>query len=364
MQIKHDGQSYAPKGKTQFVCEPGEFPVGVIGLDHGHIYGMCNGLVESGADIAFVWDSDAEKIASFQKKFPQVKIAKSMEDIIGDSSIKLIASASVPDRRCEIGTLAMQNGKDYFADKPPLVSKIQLEQARKTVSETGKKFGVYYSERLHVEAAVYAGDLIEQGAIGKVIQVTALAPHRLNAPSRPPWFWDKKHYGGIITDIGSHQIEQILYFTGAKTAKITSARVANYANKDKSEFEDFGDVTMVCDNGAAGYFRVDWFTPTGLGAWGDGRAFIIGTEGYIEIRKYINPANDKEGDHIILVDKQGEQHIKAAGTCGFPFFGRFIRDCIDRTESAMKQEHVFKAIELAIEAQELANSSETGGFTQ
>ena len=362
MQVKHDGQTYAPKGKAEPVCAPGEFSVGVIGLDHGHIYGMCNGLAESGADVALVWEPNAEKLAAFQEKFPQVKPAKSKEQILEDSGIKLIASAAIPDLRSGLGIEAMKHGKDYFVDKPPLITKTQLENARKTAAETKRKFGVYYSERLHVEAAVYAGNLIDQGALGKVINVTLLAPHRLNAPSRPDWFWDKKRYGGILTDIGCHQIEQILAFSGAKTAKVTNAHTANFINKDHPDFEDFGDAKLICDNGATGYLRVDWFTPAGLGAWGDGRAFIIGTDGYMEIRKYINPALDKEGDHIILVDKQGEQHIRAANTCGFPFFGRFIRDCLDRTENAMSQEHTFKAIELAIEAQELAFKSKLGGF--
>ncbi|MCL1992880.1 MAG: Gfo/Idh/MocA family oxidoreductase [Spirochaetes bacterium] len=363
MQAKQDGQTYAPKGKAHSVCEPGEFPVGVIGMDHGHIYGMCGGLSEAGADIALIWDSDAAKAAALHAKFPNAKIAKSKEQVLEDPSIKLIATASIPDQRGEVGIAAMRRGKDCFVDKPPLVNHEQLARVREAVAETGRKFGVYYSERLHVEAAVHAGELIAQGAIGKVIQVTVLAPHRLNAPSRPAWFWDKKRYGGIITDIGSHQIEQILYFTGAKNAKVTQARVANYANQGHPGFEDFGDATLLCDNGACGYFRVDWFTPAGLGAWGDGRAVIIGTEGYMEIRKYINPAADGDGDHIILVDGQGERHIKAAGTCGFPFFGQFIRDCLDGTDNAMGQEHALCAIELAIEAQALAHKSAPGGFS-
>jgi predicted dehydrogenase len=354
MQIKNDGQNYAPKGKPAPVCAAGEFSAGVIGLDHGHIYGMCNGLAEAGADIALVWDSDPAKVAAFQKAFPSAKSAASKEAILDDPAIRLVASAAIPLDRAGIGIEAMKRGKDYFADKPPLITREQLALARKTAAETGRKYGVYYSERLHVEAAVYADELIAAGAIGRVVQVLVLAPHRLNAQSRPPWFWDRTQYGGIIVDIGSHQIEQILAYSCAKTAKITNARVVNFNNPGYGAFEDFGEATLVCDNGAAGYFRVDWFTPDGLGAWGDGRAFITGTEGSIEIRKYINPACDKEGDHLILVNQKEERHIRAAGTCGFPFFGRFIRDCLDRTETAMTQEHAFTAIELAIEAQEIA----------
>src|SRR5205807_633405 len=100
-----------------------------------------------------------------------------------------------------------------------------------------KKFAVYYSERLHVEAAIYAGDLIADGAIGRVLQVAGFGPHRLNPASRPPWFWDKSKFGGILCDIGSHQIEQFLHWTGAKSARVLHSKVANYRG-EHPEFED------------------------------------------------------------------------------------------------------------------------------
>ncbi|MDR2143601.1 MAG: gfo/Idh/MocA family oxidoreductase, partial [Treponema sp.] len=276
--------------------------------------------------------------------------------------VKLIASAAVPADRCGIGIEAMNHGKDYFSDKPPLVSREQLAEARSCAARSGRNFGVYYSERLHVEAAVYAEQLLAQGAIGRVVQVTGIGPHRLNAPARPSWFWDRSRYGGILVDIGCHQIEQILSYAGAKTAKIISAGVANYHHANYPDFEDFGWASLVCDNGVSGYFRVDWFSPDGLGAWGDGRTFIVGTDGYIEIRKYIDVASDREGDHLILVNREGEQHIRAAGTCGFPFFGKFIRDCLNRTEEAAAQDYVFEVMELAIEAREKARAAGIGKF--
>lgn len=367
MQKKSDGQNYAPRsqGKTVPVAAPGEFRVGVMALDHGHIYGMCNGLAEAGAEIALVWDPDPEKTLAFQKAFPQVRIARSRDEILENGDIRLIACAAVPGDRCDLGVAALRSGHDFFVDKPPLITREQLKQAREAVWETGRKYGVYYSERLHVEAAVRAGELLQEGAIGRVVQVMGWGPHRVGPVSgRPDWFFDKSRYGGILVDIGCHQIEQILTFAGAEGARIAHSRVANFAHEEHPRFEDFGDVNLICDNGAAGYFRVDWFTPSGLGAWGDGRTLILGTEGYIEIRKYIDVASDAEGDHIYLADRKGEHHIRAAGTCGFPFFGRFIRDCLDRTETAMTQEHAFAAVELAIEAQERAWSSGTDGYRE
>ena len=348
---KADGMRYAPQGKAKAVCHPGEFRFAAIGLDHGHIYGMCNGLTEAGGELVSVYDPDPAKVTDFCKTYPGVKPAASEREILDDGTLKLIASAPVPSERGPLGLRAMDHGKDYFTDKPPFTTLEQLAAARQKTAVTGLKYAVYYAERLHVEAAVYAGQLIQEGAIGRVLQVIGLGPHRLNAPTRPAWFWRKKCYGGILVDLGSHQIEQFLYYAGAKDAKVLHSKVANYQNHEHPDFEDFGDATLVADNDATFYFRVDWFTPRGLGAWGDGRTIIIGTDGYLELRKYLDVGRDAAGDHVYLVDHQGERHLAVHGQIGFPFFGQLILDCLNHTELAMPQKHTFLAAELALQAQ-------------
>jgi predicted dehydrogenase len=351
---KADGMRYAPKGKPNPVCQKGEFRFAAVGLDHGHIFGMCNGLLEAGGELAWVYDPDSAKVEDFRQTFPEVKVARTEAEVLSDPAVHLVASAAIPAERCALGLRAMDHGKDYFADKPPLTTLEQLAAARKKTEETGRKYAAYYSERLHVEAAVYAGQLIEQGAIGRVVQVIGLGPHRINLPSRPDWFFKRAQYGGILCDLGSHQIEQFLYYTGATDATVLHSKVANYHHQDYPELEDFGDATLVGDNGATHYFRVDWFTPDGLGVWGDGRTFILGTDGYIELRKYIDVGRAAEGDHVLLVDHGEERHIPVAGQVGYPYFGQLILDCLNRTEIAMSQAHTFKTVELAIKAQQAA----------
>jgi predicted dehydrogenase len=346
-----DGMNYAPQGKPNPVVKKGEFRFAAVGLDHGHIYGMSNGLIEAGAEAAWVYDPDPHKIEAYLNLFPDVKVADSEEQILSDESIQLVAGANIPSERCALGLRVMDAGKDYFADKPPLTTLSQLEQAKEKVRETGQKYAVYYSERIHVEAAVYAGDLIKDGAIGKVVQVVNLAPHRMNPDSRPEWFFDNSKYGGILCDIGSHQIEQFLTYAGAKDAQVLHSKVGNYTMPDYPDFEDFGDATLLADNGATMYFRVDWFNPAALPVWGDGRTFILGTKGYIELRKYIDVGRDPQSDHVYLVNDEVEQHIPVYGEVGFPFFGQLILDCLNRTEIAMTQAHTFKTIELGIKAQ-------------
>lgn len=349
---QREGMNYAPKGKPSPVVKDGEFVIAAVALDHGHIYGMCNGLVEAGATLKWVYDPDPEKVKKFCEAFPQAKPAETEETVLNDSQVQLVASAAVTSERCALGLRVMESGKDYFTDKAPLTTLEQLYAAKEMVKKTGKKYMVYYSERIHVESAVYAGQLIEQGAIGKVIQVMGTGPHRLSAGARPAWFFEKEKYGGILCDIGSHQIEQFLFYAGVKDATVVRSQVGNYAHPEYPELEDFGDAMLVGDNGATQYFRVDWFTPDGLRTWGDGRTFILGTDGYIELRKYINIGEEKESsNHVFLVNGEGEFHYEVTGKVGYPYFGQLILDCINRTENAMTQEHAFKAAELSVKAE-------------
>ncbi|XEC95834.1 Gfo/Idh/MocA family protein [Paenibacillus tarimensis] len=352
------GMFYAPKGKPNPVCSPGEFRIAAIGLDHGHIYGMSQGLIEAGGKLEWVFDPDPAKVEAFRSKFPDVKVARSEQEILQDPGIRLVAGAAIPSERCALGLRVMSHGKDYFTDKAPLTTLEQLDMAKRKVAETGQKYAVYYSERLHVESAVYAGQLIEHGAIGRVVQVLGLGPHRINADSRPEWFFDRERFGGILCDIGSHQIEQFLYYTGARNAEVVHSKKANYKYKHYPAFEDFGDATLIGDNGATGYFRVDWFTPDGLSTWGDGRTTILGTDGYIELRKYVDIGRDPKGDNVYLVNAEGEHYMNVSGQVGYPYFGQLILDCIQRTENAMTQEHAFKAAELSVVAQRNASHIE------
>lgn len=358
---KSDGMNYAPTGKPAPVCKPGDFPIAAVALDHGHIYGQCNGLVEAGADLRLVYDPDPEKVAAFQKKFPQVRAAASLEDVLDDPEIQLVAAAAVPSDRGPLGCRVMESGKDYFTDKTPFTTLDQLADARATVDRTGRKYMVYYSERLHVEAAVFAGQLVRDGAIGRVLQTIGTGPHRLSASTRPAWFFEKEKYGGILCDIGSHQSEQFLFYTGASDANVNFAAVANYDNPDYPELEDFGEASLTGNNGTSGYYRVDWFTPDGLRSWGDGRLTILGTKGYIELRKYLDITRPElAGDHVFLVNGEGEQHIACSGRVGYPFFGELILDCLNRTEKAMTQRHAFKAAELCLQAQAAAKKISHG----
>ena len=328
--------------------------IGVIGIDHGHIYGMINGMLDAGATLV-AWTTGEETPEAvrktFQETYPDLP-ARPMQAILDDESIVLILSSGINSERAGVAVAAMSHGKDVLVDKPGCTSLEQLADIQRTVGETGRRWVVSFSERVSVESATLADQLIAQGRIGKVVQTVGLGPHRMNAHLRPAWFWDRARCGGILADICAHQFDQFLHFTGSTEASVVSAHVANVANPDRPAFQDFGEVLLE-GNGGRGYARVDWLTPAGLPVWGDGRITILGTEGYIELRKYIDIAGHDGQDHVFVADRTGVQRFEAKGA-GKPFFARLAADVERRTETAMAQSHAFLATRLALQAQLVA----------
>ena len=324
----------------------------VIGINHGHIYSQVDAVIRGGGELVSFFAKEADLSAAFAKRFPQAKQVKSDNEILDDKSIQLVLTSGIPAERAPLGVRVMKAGKDFMTDKPGITTLDQLAEVRRVQKETKRIYSIMYSERLENRATVKAGELVKSGAIGNVIQTIGLGPHRMTPKSRPDWFFDKKQFGGIICDIGSHQFDQFLFFTGSKKADIVASQVGNVHFQQYPKFEDFGDV-MLRGDGGMGYIRVDWFTPDGLKSWGDGRLTILGTEGFIEIRKNIDPGGREGGNHLFITDSKETRYIDCSKE-PLPYGEQLVNDVLNRTETAMSQEHCFLATELALKAQKQA----------
>jgi predicted dehydrogenase len=320
-----------------------------IGLNHAHIFGQVGALVAAGAEFVSFHSPEPELVEGFSRVFPQAKQVSDEREILEDDSIAIVTSASIPADRAPLGVRVMQHDKDFLVDKPGLTTLDQLDAVRRVQQVTGRIYSVFFSERHENRATVRAGEPVRAGAIGQVVQVVGLGPHRPNLPSRPPWFFERARYGGILCDIASHQFDQFLHFAGVESAEITASLVANYAHPQHPELEDYGEAHLRAGN-VTGMARVDWFTPDGLSTWGDGRLFVLGTEGYIEVRKYVDLGGRIGGDHLFLVDRKEMRRLDCQQV-PLPFAPRFLADVRDRTETAMSQRHCFHACELAVRAQ-------------
>ena len=333
----------------------------VCGMSHDHIYGMVGAIQRGGGILVAFKGEEPEKVAAFAKRFPEARQVNTDEEILNDPSIQLVLSSTIASHRAPLGVRVMQHGKDFLSDKPGITTLQQLADVRKTIAETKRIYGIMYSERLEVKGAVKAGELVHAGAIGRVIQTINIAPHQVEQPrrpgqeynggasTRPDWFWEPELYGGILCDIGSHQVDQFLYYTGSTEAEVVASQIANIQHPQHPRFQDFGDMMLRGDRGF-GYVRLDWFTPDALGTWGDGRLFILGTEGYIEVRKYTNVAVSKSGNNLFLVNKTEQRYIDCNNVT-LPFGPLFVADIVNRTHVAQDQAQCLLAAELVINAQ-------------
>jgi predicted dehydrogenase len=332
----------------------------VCGISHDHIYGMVGAILRGGGQLVAAHGSEPDKLATFHKRYPDIQYVADEQQILDDPSIQLVLSSRVPNERAPFGIRVMRHGKDYLSDKPAITTLAQLADVRRAIAETHRIFAIMYSEMLEVPAAVHAGDLVRQGAIGRVIQTINIAPHQVmqhagdngGGSPRPDWFWDPQFYGGILCDIGSHQAAQFLYYTGSTSAEVVSSQVANINHPQHPIFQDFGDMVLR-GNAGFGYVRLDWFTPDGLGTWGDGRLFILGTEGYIEVRKYANIGLGSHGNNLFLVDSKGVRYMDCSNVT-LPFGYQLVNDVVERTHTAQDQEQALLAAELVLRAQQMA----------
>ncbi|MEM9222969.1 MAG: Gfo/Idh/MocA family oxidoreductase [Pseudomonadota bacterium] len=327
--------------------------LGVIGIDHRHIYGQLENMQALGCTCKGWWtDGDPQPVAGFVKRFPNVPRVDDRKRLLEDPDIDMILLADIPVHRAERAIEAMEAGKDVMTDKPGCTTLAQLDAIKACVRRTGRIWSIDFSERFEVPAVTKATELVADGAIGKVVQTVGLGPHRLNRATRPDWFFAEASYGGILADIASHQVDQFLFFAGAEDAEIVTSSVGNFANPSDPGLQDFGEI-LLRSGGVQGYVRVDWYTPDALPNWGDGRFTLLGTEGYIELRKYVDVAGRSGTDHLFLVNGSTCIYIDASDA-PLPYFANLITDVRERTETAMPQAHCFKVMELALTAQSRA----------
>jgi predicted dehydrogenase len=327
--------------------------IGIVGIDHRHIYGMATEMVKEGAELVCWWtDGTPATLDGFLKRFPDLPRLPTMGEVLARGDIDLILISSVPADRADQAIRAMRAGKDVMVDKPGCVDLDQLAAIKACVAETGRIWSIDFSERFEVPAVTRAAELVADGAIGRVIQTIGIGPHRLNLNTRPDWFYQRDRFGGILTDIASHQIDQFLFFTGSQDARVTLASTGNFGNPATPELQDFGQIALESPQGL-GYIRVDWFTPEALPNWGDGRLMLLGTEGTIELRKYVDVGGAEGTDHLFLVNGTRCERMDCKDA-GLPYFARLTDDIRNRTETAMPQAHAFKVMELAITAQQMA----------
>jgi len=217
-------------------------------------------------------------------------------------------------------------------------------------AETGRFWSVALG-RLASPAQQEALRIVHSGELGRLVHTTSLAPHRLNRALRPAWFFDPPAYGGVINDIGVHSIDQFLAFADADDAEIVHSAVGAFGTEPVG-FEDFAELVLITP-AVRGYVRLDWFTPDGLPTWGDGRFFIVGTEGTLELRKNLDIEGRPGTDHMFVANRSATRYIDCS-KLPVTYYRDFVAGVVSRNHSVMPQQLVFTVCRLALQAQACA----------
>ena len=327
----------------------------VIGIDHRHIFGQVDPLLAAGAEFVCC-HAQGFLLDWFKEKYPHVPAVEDRRRILEDETIQLIVCAGVPSERAALGIEAMRHGKDFMVDKPGVTTFEQLAAVRKVQAETERIYSICYSEHFETRSTVKAGELVQRRR------------HRPHHPDDGAWAAPSQQADAAAMVLSAREIRRYSHryriapvraipaFTGADDAEVVAATVANRAHPDAPGLQDYGEMLLRTKN-AGGYIQVHWFTPDGLPTWGDGRLFIVGTEGSIELRKYVDIGGAPGIDHLILTDGKGVRRIDCSAV-PLPYSGALIHDILTREETAMPRARCFKAAELALTAQAMA---ERGG---
>ncbi|HEY0184628.1 MAG TPA: Gfo/Idh/MocA family oxidoreductase [Rhodopila sp.] len=319
-----------------------------IGLDHRHVYDLTAGLLAAGAECVG-YDpetTDQRVLTGFRKRFPNVP-AILRERLFDDPSIDFIVLCAVPRDRAAMAIEAMRRGKDVMVDKPGVTTAAQLAMVEACVRETGRIWSIALG-RLTSPSVQLALDIARSGELGRLVSLTSLAPHRLNRALRPSWFFDRDAYGGIINDIGVHSIDQFLAFADASNATIACSTIGCFGTPPPG-FEDFAEITLR-SAAMTGTMRLDWFTPDGLPDWGDGRLFLVGTEGTLELRKNLDLLGRPGGDHMFVANRQTTRY-QDCGALPVTYYRDFLEDVRERSGRMMDGGRVFAVCRLALRCQ-------------
>lgn len=330
--------------------------VGVVGIEHLHLFEMVDGLVAAGAETV-CHAAEAGPLSDMYVGWRTESEPRSVHAVIADDSLDLVVLAGVPSSRAGIAVQALRAGRHVLAAKPAVTTLDDLALVDEAARDADRRWWVFFSERLVNRAVSESVRLVRAGAIGELVAVSGAAPHMLAPTGRPHWFFDRELSGGILCDLAAHQADQLLALAGLGSTEVVTATVANVANPDHPELQDLGRMSLrhVTDDGRVvlSHHHVDWLSPAGLGTWGDVRLVITGTGGTIEVRSNIDVAGEPGAEHLILVDGERAARVDCSGV-ELDWAQRLVADVESGSDTLVPHAHTVAACDVVLRAQAVA----------
>lgn len=315
----------------------------VVGLNHNHVYAILSALLSvHDVELAAVVAAEDDLVTQFHTQYPDVP-RRDWPQVLADSSIELVACVAINADRGPLAVEALQAGKHVLVDKPAVTTLADLEAVEAAVAGSRKRWFVSYNERLGSPPHERLRELMQSGTLGRIATFVGLGGHRLAPATRAPWTYDRQKYGGIINDVGSHQIELFRWLTGEQIVEFRS-RIGNLGTPEHPDFEDFGDVSFQSERGIAGYVQLHWLTPEPWVFTGDRRQFVVGTKGSAEVRGVANLGVPDESPVLVSTVMGGPTEVFVSPGFHNGWAEAMIADIREGKDRWMPQQFAFDSV--------------------
>lgn len=189
--------------------------VGLVGFGmagrvfHGPLLSSVDGI-----ELAAVMERSTSKAA---ERYPSIKTHRSLEEMLGDSSLDLFVVATPSPTHFEVAGQILEAGKNVVIDKPVCTHSEQIAELTR-LAAAKKALLIPFQNRRWDSDFLTVQKVLSEGSLGRVVYFESRFDRwRPVAPTDRLWKEDPAS-GGVLLDLGTHIVDQALVLFGKPEA--------------------------------------------------------------------------------------------------------------------------------------------------
>jgi scyllo-inositol 2-dehydrogenase (NADP+) len=210
---------------------------GVIGFGlAGRIFHAAVIAATPGLELAAIVQRKGDEAA---KAYPNVQIYRSIEELLADESIRLVAVGTPSFSHFEVAEQCLRADRDVVIDKPFVLTSDEAAQLIRLARERKRLLTVYQNRRWDGDFKTVEKILVS-GLLGRLVTFESHFDRFRPQPKREVWRESGGPGGGTLFDLGSHLIDQALTLFGKPESIFATVRV----DRDNGAADDVFDITL------------------------------------------------------------------------------------------------------------------------
>jgi scyllo-inositol 2-dehydrogenase (NADP+) len=175
-----------------------------------------------------------------REKYPDVRVARTLEELLADKAIQLCVIATPNDSHYELARACLLAGRDVVVDKPFAPTLKESEELVRLAAGRGRLITVYQERRWDGDFGTVK-KIVQSGTLGTVVEYECRYDRFRPEPKVNAWRERADQLGaGILFDLGPHVIDQALLLFGEPRAITASA----FCQRETSQVDDSFDVCL------------------------------------------------------------------------------------------------------------------------